>query len=130
MKANNTPDNNALLLGMGFDNTDGQRRITKGDNFCLVGGSEETHERMTETTIKFNEKLARKGKHLSELSREEFMDMMNPPAAIPAASVTAYSSAMPTSIKLLGCFSSTALSPVPSFIAAVIATTLSSLSIS
>ncbi|MBQ9089362.1 MAG: hypothetical protein IJY46_11360 [Lentisphaeria bacterium] len=76
MRANNTPDKNALLLGMGFDNTDGQRRITKGDNFCLVGGSEETHERMTETTIKFNEKLARKGKHLSELSREEFMDMM------------------------------------------------------
>ena len=76
MRANNTPDKNALLLGMGFDNTDGQRRITQGDNFCLVGGSEETHERMTETTIKFNEKLARKGKHLSELSREEFMDMM------------------------------------------------------
>jgi len=26
--------------------------------------------------IKFNEKLARKGKHLQELSREEFHDMM------------------------------------------------------
>ena len=76
VKANNSPDKNAMLVGMGFDNADGQRRITKGDNFCLVGGSEETHERMTETTIKFNEKLARKGKHLSELSREEFHDMM------------------------------------------------------
>lgn len=76
MTANNNPDKNALLLGMGFDNADGQRRITKGDNFCLVGGSEETHERMTETTIKFNEKLAKKGKHLSELSREEFQEMM------------------------------------------------------
>ena len=76
MMTNKNPDKNALLLGMGFDNSDGQRRITKGDNFCLVGGSEETHDRMTETTIKFNEKLARKGKHLSELSRDEFRDMM------------------------------------------------------
>ena len=66
----------AALLGIGFDNTDGHRRITRGDNFCLVGGSEETHERMTETTVKFNEKLSRKGKELGELSREEFVDLM------------------------------------------------------
>ncbi len=77
MMQNQNPDRNAMLLGMGFDHSDGQKRITRGDNFCLVGGSEETHERMTETTIKFNEKLARKGKHLSELSRQEFQDMMH-----------------------------------------------------
>lgn len=76
MRPDHSQDKNAMLLGMGFDNADGHRRITRGDNFCLVGGSEETHERMTETTVKFNEKLARKGKHLSELSREEFQDMM------------------------------------------------------
>ena len=75
--SNNKPDKKAMLLGVGFDNADGQKRITRGDNFCLVGGSEETHERMTETTIKFNEKLARKGKHLEELSREEFRDMLH-----------------------------------------------------
>lgn len=66
----------AMLLGVGFDNTDGHKRVTKGDNFFLAGGSEETHERMTETVIKFNEKLARKGKHLQELSQAEFTDMM------------------------------------------------------
>ena len=71
---NNDPQ--AMLLGVGLDNTDGHKRITKGDNFYLAGGSEETHERMTETVIKFNEKLARKGKHLSEVSREEFADML------------------------------------------------------
>ena len=75
--SNNKPDKKAMLLGVGFDNNDGQKRITRGDNFCLVGGSEETHERMTETTIKFNEKLARKGKLLEELSREEFRDMLH-----------------------------------------------------
>lgn len=66
----------AMLLGVGFDNKDGHKRITRGDNFYLAGGSEETHERMTETVIKFNEKLAKRGKHLQELSREEFTDMM------------------------------------------------------
>ena len=65
-----------LLLGVGLDNQDGHKRITKGDNFCLVGGSEETHESMTETAVKFNEKLSRKGKTLDDLSREEFLDMM------------------------------------------------------
>lgn len=73
---NNKKDPDAMLLGMGLDNKDGHKRLTKGDNFCLVGGSEETHERMTETAIKFNEKLSRKGKHLKELSPEEFRDMM------------------------------------------------------
>ena len=66
----------AMLLGVGFDKTDGHKRITKGDNFYLAGGSEETHERMTETVIKFNEKLSRRGKHLQELSQEEFTDLM------------------------------------------------------
>ena len=66
-----------MLLGVGLDNKDGHKRITKGDNFCLVGGSEETHEVMTETAVKFNEKLARKGKTLDDLSRDEFLDMMH-----------------------------------------------------
>ena len=66
----------ALLLGLGLDGKDGHRRITKGDNFCLVGGSEETHEKMTETAVKFNEKLSRRGKTLRELSRDEFTDMI------------------------------------------------------
>ena len=65
-----------MLLGVVLDNQDGHKRITKGENFCLVGGSEETHESMTETAVKFNEKLSRKGKTLDDLSRDEFLDMM------------------------------------------------------
>lgn len=76
MRAAEEPQKNAMMLGVGLDGKDGHKRVTKGDNFCLVGGSEETHERMTETAIKFNEKLARRGKHLQELSPEEFRDMM------------------------------------------------------
>lgn len=76
MKGPERKQDPSMLVGMGLDNKDGHKRITEGDNFCLVGGSEETHERMTETAIKFNEKLSRKGKRLSDLSPEEFRDMM------------------------------------------------------
>ena len=76
MKTNH-PANNSLLLGIGLDNKDGHKRLTRGDNFVMAGGSEETHQRMTETAIKFNEKLAKKGKSLEDLSPEEFRDMMH-----------------------------------------------------
>jgi len=66
----------ALMMGVGLDNQDGHKRVTKGDNFYLVGGSEETHEHMVETSVKVNEKLAKKGKHLSEVSKEEFTDIV------------------------------------------------------
>jgi seryl-tRNA(Sec) selenium transferase len=64
----------AILLGVGLD-SDGHKRITTGPNFALVGGSEETHEVMTEKVIKINEKLTARGKQLSEVSREEFTDI-------------------------------------------------------
>ena len=59
------------MLGFGLD-SDGHKRITTGSNFALLGGSEETHEAMTEKAIKINEKLAAKGKRLEEISRVEF----------------------------------------------------------
>ena len=61
----------ALLLGVGLD-SDGHKRVTTGPNFALVGGSKETHEVMTEKAIKINEKLAAKGKHLDNVTHEEF----------------------------------------------------------
>jgi hypothetical protein len=64
----------SLLLGLGLD-SDGHKRITKGDNFTLVGGTQETHEQMTEKAIKLNEKLKARGKHLDNVSREEFDDI-------------------------------------------------------
>jgi len=61
----------AVMIGLGLD-SDGHKRITTGPNFLLAGGSKETHEVMTEKTIKINEKLASKGKTLCDVSREEF----------------------------------------------------------
>lgn len=64
----------AMMLGVGLD-TDGHKRVTKGDNFTLVGGSKDTHEEMTEKAIKINEKLKTRGKTLESVSREEFDDI-------------------------------------------------------
>ena len=61
----------ALMLGVGLD-SDGHKRLTTGPNFLLVGGSEETHDVMTEKVVKINEKLAAKGKQLGDVSNEEF----------------------------------------------------------
>jgi hypothetical protein len=68
---NKKPQHKAVLLGVGLD-SDGHKRVTTGHNFALVGGSQETHEVMTEKVIKINEKLAAKGKQLENVSREEF----------------------------------------------------------
>ena len=64
----------AVLLGVGLD-SDGHKRVTTGPNFALVGGSEQTHEVMTEKVIKINEKLAKKGKTLEEVTRDEMDDI-------------------------------------------------------
>jgi hypothetical protein len=71
---NKPKDAKAVLLGVGLD-SDGHKRVTKGPNFALVGGTQETHEAMTEKAIKINEKLARRGKQLHEVSSEEFDDI-------------------------------------------------------
>lgn len=77
MPRENSKDKKAMLVGIGLDNKDGHKRVTKGDNFFLAGGSEETHERMAETAIKFNEKLKAKGKRLEDVSKNEFIDIIS-----------------------------------------------------
>lgn len=65
----------SYLLGFGFDCKDGHLRITKGKNFRLYGGSEETHGLMQERAIKFNEHLDRRGKTLDNITNREFFDI-------------------------------------------------------
>jgi len=65
------PRRKAVMLGVGLD-SDGHKRLTTGPNFILAGGSQETHEDMTEKAIKINEKLAAKGKQLDDVTHEEF----------------------------------------------------------
>ena len=66
----------AALLGLGLDNSDGHKRITTGEQFAIVGGSAETHERMTETVVKTFEELKLRGKHLGEVRKAELADII------------------------------------------------------
>jgi hypothetical protein len=63
------------VLGVGLDGKDGHKRITQGDDFLLVGGSHETHERMQDMVVRMSETVKRKGKTLRELSKDEFADI-------------------------------------------------------
>jgi len=64
------------LLGLGLDATDRQKRITQGEGFSLVGGSAETHERMTETVIKTSEDLSRKERTIADARPEELAELL------------------------------------------------------
>ncbi len=65
------------MLGIGLDGTDGQVRLTRGKNFHLVGGSEQTHAVMQETAIKINEHVDQTGKRLEDVSRQQLSDICN-----------------------------------------------------
>ena len=67
----------AGLLGLAFDADDGHTRITRGQDFLLAGGSEETHVRMRETILKVNEQLDERGQRLADVSAQELCDLLN-----------------------------------------------------
>jgi hypothetical protein len=67
----------AHLLGLGLDNEDGHKRLTRAEKFSIVGGSEETHDRMTETLVKTFENLKDKGKELEETDKEELSELLH-----------------------------------------------------
>ena len=65
------------LVGMGLDNEDGHKRITTGEKFVLLGGSQETHEYMTETVMKTFEELKRRSKELEQVAPEELGEIIS-----------------------------------------------------
>ncbi len=70
------PEKESLLLGVGFDAEDGHRRVTRGPEFLLLGGSEDTHEVMQETAVRLSEELERRDMRLSDVrSLEELRDI-------------------------------------------------------
>ncbi len=66
----------AHLFGLGLDCTDGHKRITQADKFSILGGSESTHDKMTETLCKTFEDLSLKGKTIENSSMEEITDLI------------------------------------------------------
>ena len=64
------------FLGVGLDNQDEHKRVTRSEHFLIVGGSAETHERMQDTAIRFDDKLKQKGKTLRDTEPEEVLDIL------------------------------------------------------
>jgi hypothetical protein len=64
------------LLGLGLDNDDGHKRITTAEDFAVLGGSAETHEKVTETFIKTFEELKQRGKKIREVELAELAEIV------------------------------------------------------
>ncbi len=65
------------MLGVGLDNDDGHKRITAGEKFLIVGGSAETHERMTEAVVKTFEELKQRGTSLEKVEPKELAEILH-----------------------------------------------------
>ena len=76
-KKRKKPASVAGLLGLGLDHTDGHKRITTGEQFAILGGSEETHGRMTETVVKTFETLKTRGKKLDQVESTELAEILH-----------------------------------------------------
>ena len=76
-KKKKKPAGVAGLLGLGLDHDDGHKRITTGERFAILGGSEETHGRMTETVVKTFEELKTRGKQLDQVEPTELADILH-----------------------------------------------------
>ncbi len=76
MTERNDENKIAHLIGVGLDNKDGGKRITRAEKFSVVGGSEETHDRITETLVKTMEDIKRKGRTLEETGAPELAELL------------------------------------------------------
>ena len=76
-KKKKQPAKQAGILGVGFDNQDGHKRFTTGEQFAIVGGSEETHGRMTETLVKTFEELKSRQKQLHQIEPGELAEILH-----------------------------------------------------
>jgi hypothetical protein len=76
-KKKKKPARRLALVGLGLDNSDGHKRLTTGEQFAIVGGSSETHEKMTETVVKTFEELKSRGKHLEQVETKELEEILH-----------------------------------------------------
>ena len=71
-KQDDASQKNTVLYGLAFDNEDNHKRITSGENFYILGGSEKTHEKLVEKILEFNQVVKKYGKQLHDLSESEY----------------------------------------------------------
>ena len=76
MKANRPTRRVTGVLGVAFDAQDGQKRVTRGPDFVLAGGSADSHKRMQDTMIQVGRKLEERGKRVRDASPNELRDLI------------------------------------------------------
>lgn len=64
------------LLGVGFDNKDGQIRITQADEYQVLMGSSETHNELQKICRQIDESIKSSNRLLNDYSPEEFMELV------------------------------------------------------
>ena len=71
------PDTLKFLLGVGLDpDPEGHSRITKGEDYVLLGGSETTHESMQEHVERFQHSLKKLGTNLQHATEAEVREAL------------------------------------------------------
>ena len=64
------------LLGVGFDADDGHVRMTKGESYDVLMGSEESHEYIQQLIQRIEDELKARGLTLDDLTPEEFQEFV------------------------------------------------------
>ena len=64
------------LLGVGFDAEDGHVRITQGENYDVLMGSDQSHEYIQQLLQKIEDGLNKKGIGLDDLSPEQLGELV------------------------------------------------------
>lgn len=63
------------ILGFGLDDGEGHVRMTEGDAFSLLMGSEKTHQEMLSVIQELERRAAERGKSLSDLTRSDILEI-------------------------------------------------------
>ena len=71
------------IIGLGADGFDGHIRITNGNRYEVVQGSELSHALMQQWCEGINERLAAMNKEMHQLTLEEFLAVARDAAPLP-----------------------------------------------
>lgn len=64
------------IIGLGNEAGDGHVRVTEGEGFRVLLGSEHTHDAMSEMCARIAAQLKSEGRELEELTEAEFVELL------------------------------------------------------
>ncbi len=64
------------IIGLGNEAGDGHMRVTEGEGFRVLLGSEHSHDAMSEICARIAAQLKSEGRALEDLTEEEFIELL------------------------------------------------------